>query len=243
MNRMTRGVQWLLIANTALFLLYFLAVRFGGGDFFLTLTLVPKSVVGSFAIWQLVTYMFLHSPYGFWHILVNMLTLWMFGTPLESVWGTRRFLQFYFFCGVGAGICVVLLNLVFGDMRSRTLGASGAIYGLLLAFGMLFPRAMIYFFGLFPLEARWYVALTAIIVFLSTIADSGGGVSHIAHLGGMVFGFAWLHFGLGGGKKISFNPVAQVQETYKEWQFRRAKKKFQVYLKKQQGGRKDDWIH
>ena len=109
------------------------------GDLFHWFGLVPQAVVEVFAVWQLVTYMFLHDPRGFGHILFNMLTLWMFGKDLEATWGTRRFLKFYFVCGVGAGICVVIGNSLFGTMATRTIGASGAIFGLLLAFGMLFP--------------------------------------------------------------------------------------------------------
>ncbi len=93
-----------------------------------------------FAIWQLVTYMFLHSVTNFWHILLNMFMLWMFGKDIENTWGTKRFLQYYFLCGIGAGICVVVGNVLFGSLDTQTIGASGAIYGLLLAFGMSVSR-------------------------------------------------------------------------------------------------------
>lgn len=244
MFRMTPAVQWLLILNSALFVLYFLAARSEFGQFFLLLALTPKSVVGHLALWQLFTYLFLHSPLGFGHILINMLTLWMFGTPLESVWGSRRFLHFYFFCGVGAGVCVVVLNALFGSLETRTIGASGAIYGVLLAFGMLFPRAIIYFFMLFPIEARWYVLIMGVIVFLSALGGSGGGVSHFAHLGGMLFGYLWLKFDLGhkAGARRPARPglFESVQGRYQEWKIQRAKRKFQVYLKKQ-GPASRDW--
>ncbi len=245
MFRMTQGVKWLLIANSVLFVLYFLTANTElGRQIFLPLALVPKSVVGHLAVWQLFTYLFLHSPYGFGHILMNMLTLWMFGTPLEGVWGTRRFLHYYFFCGVGAGICVVVLNLMFGTGSTRTIGASGAIYGVLLAFGMLFPRAIIYFFMMFPIEARWYVLIMGVIVFLSALADTGGGISHFAHLGGMLFGYVWLRLDLGKRSSVASRRrqslSAQLSEAYRDWKLRRAKRKFQVYLKKQ-GAAKRDW--
>jgi membrane associated rhomboid family serine protease len=243
MFRMTVGVKWLLIINSVLYVVYFLAAGTAAGQVFLPLGLVPKSVVGQLALWQLFTYMFLHSPFGFGHILMNMLTLWMFGTPLEQAWGTRRFLHYYFFCGVGAGICVVVLNLVMGTGSTRTIGASGAVYGLLLAFGMLFPRAIIYFFMMFPMEARWYVMIMGVIVFLSAVGDSGGGVSHIAHLGGMLFGYVWLKRDMGkrpaASSRRKQNLREQVEEQYREWKLRRAKKKFQVYLKKQGVSRQD----
>jgi membrane associated rhomboid family serine protease len=254
MSRMTVGVKWLLISNCVLFVAYFIAAGMGGAQYFLPFALVPRSVLGSLALWQLFTYLFLHSPYGFGHILVNMLTLWMFGTALESTWGTRRFLQYYFFCGVGAGVCVVALNALTGTMNTRTIGASGAIYGLLLAFGILFPRAVIYFFGLFPIEARWYVLIMGAIVFLSALGDTGGGVSHFAHLGGMAFGYAWLRFGLGTRRSASRGPkgpglLESIEGAYRDWKLQRAKKKFQVYLRKHgtgsgypRPGDKDDWV-
>lgn len=246
MNRMTTAVKWLLIVNCAIFLLSFLLERTPVGQIFLPFALVPRSVIFSFAIWQPFTYLFLHSTAGFGHILMNMLTLWMFGTALESVWGTRRFLQYYFFCGVGAGLCVVVLNAMFGSMNTRTIGASGAIYGLLLAFGILFPRSIIYFFGLFPIEARWYVLIMGAIVFLSALGDSGGSVSHFAHLGGMAFGYAFLKLGLGAAKGrgpvIRFSLREEFNSRYQEWKLQRAKKKFQVYLKKH-GTKRDDWIN
>jgi len=242
MFRMTPGVKWLLIANVVTYLLYFFTARL---ELWGYLALTPRLVLTRLMVWQLGSYLFLHSLGGFGHILMNMLSLWMFGTPLESVWGTRRFLQFYFVCGIGAGVCVVVLNALFGSMNSATIGASGAIYGLLLAFGMLFPRAVIYFFGFFPIEARWYVAIMGAIVFLSAIGDTGGAVSHFAHLGGMVVGFVWLRLRLGEGGRPAVRRVSLMERArieYKEWKLRRAKKKFQVYLKKHGARRDDDWV-
>jgi rhomboid family protein len=221
------GVKWLLISNTALFLLYFLAVRTGFGALFYPFGLIPGSVLGSFAIWQLVTYLFLHDPYGFSHILFNMLTLWMFGADLERAWGRRAFLKYYFLCGVGAGICVVIANALFGSMNTRTIGASGAIYGLLLAFGMLFPDRIVLFSFLFPIKAKYFVMIIGAIAFLSSIGASGSGVSHVAHLGGMIFGYAYLK---GLGHKFTLGGFAR--RRVQQWRVDRAKKKFQVYLRK-----------
>ncbi len=241
MFRMTTGVKWLLISNVVVFVAYFFALNTAAEQLFLPFGLVPRSVLGHLEVWQLFTYLFIHSPYGFGHVLMNMLMLWMFGTPLEGVWGTRRFLQYYFFCGVGAGVCVVVLNLFAGSLNSRTIGASGAIYGLMLAFGILFPRAIIYFMMLFPIEARWFVLIMGAIVFLSTLRDSGGGVSHIAHLGGMLFGFIWLKMGLGYRPTGSRTNLWQnLRDSYHDWRLKRARRKFQVYLKKQ-GTSSRDW--
>src|ERR1039458_9254265 len=121
----TTGVKWLLIVNTAVFILTGLLSPQYTSDIML-LALAPVAVVKHFAIWQLATYLFLHG--GVWHLVFNMLTLWMFGTPLERDWGTRRFLKYYFIFGIGAGLCDVLLNAVIGNWHTSTIGASGAIY-------------------------------------------------------------------------------------------------------------------
>ncbi len=244
MFRVTPGVRWLLIANSACFVLYFLAARTEFAGFFSHLALSPRAVLARLELWQLVTYMFLHSPLGFGHILTNMLALWMFGGPLEDTWGTQRFLRFYFFCGVGAGICVVLMNTLAGSMDSRTIGASGAVYGVLIAFGILFPRAIIYVFLMFPIEARWFVLILGAIVFLSAVGDAGGGVSHFAHLGGLLFGYLWLRiYGKARPARAPRGPglVASLEARYRDWKIRRAKKRFQVYLKKHGAARGEDW--
>ncbi len=115
---MPPGVKWLIIINVAVFLLYFFAARTGFASLFFHFGLVPRAVTHLLAVWQLVTYLFLHDPNGVTHILLNMLMLWMFGSTLENTWGTRRFLQYYFVCGVGAAICVVLLATLFGNAES-----------------------------------------------------------------------------------------------------------------------------
>jgi membrane associated rhomboid family serine protease len=181
--------------------------------------------------------MFLHDPYGFGHILFNMLMLWMFGKDLENVWGTKRFLQYYFLCGIGAGICVIAGNAMFGEMNVRTIGASGAIYGLLLAFGMLFPDVTVLFSFLFPIKAKYFVMIIGAIAFLSTLGDTGGGVSHVAHLGGMVFGYFYLK-----SRLVRVDLFDALERQYKDYRVRRAKKKFQVYLRKH-GSDRDTTIH
>lgn len=221
------GVKWLLISNIALFLLYFFAVQFGFGAIFYPFGLIPGQVLGGFAVWQLVTYMFLHDPYGFSHILFNMLTLWMFGRDLEHDWGRRAFLKYYFLCGIGAGICVVIGNALFGTLNTRTIGASGAIYGLLLAFGVLYPDREVLLSFLFPIKAKYFVMIIGAIAFLSSVGASGSGVSHVAHLGGMIFGYGYLR-GIGRNVRLG----ESVRRHYHQWRVDRAKKKFQVYMRK-----------
>lgn len=228
------GVKWLLVSNVAVFLVYFFTVdRFP--DLFFPLQLIPRMVVRG-ALWQPLTYLFLHDPRGLFHILFNMLALWMFGTPVEQTWGTRRFLQYYFLCGIGAGFCVVFVNLLTGNSYQPTIGASGAIYGLLLAYGMLFPEQEILFMFLFPMKAKYLVALYGAIAFLGTF--QGGTVSNLAHLGGMIFGFVYIRTQFSRRRRVpagidgGFDP----RRAWKEFRLKRAKKKFQVYMKKHGSG-------
>lgn len=231
-----KGVKWLLISNVAIFILGFFAglARLDGPLAILALT--PIEVVSRFFIWQLATYMFLHG--GFWHITWNMLALWMFGADLESVWGTRRFLQFYFFCGIGAGLCVVLLNflLPWGNPGVPTIGSSGAIFGILLAYAMLYPNRTILFSFLIPIQVKYFVMIIGAITFMSSF-QPGNGVSSFAHLGGLLFGYLFMK-----GPRLQFDPVSPIRREYREWQLRRAKKKFQVYLRKQ-GSDRDPKVH
>ncbi|MEQ1948552.1 MAG: rhomboid family intramembrane serine protease [Bryobacteraceae bacterium] len=221
------GVRLLLIANVAVFLVQFFGGRFLG-DIFDYLKLIPAAVVKLFFIWQLGTYMFLHA--GIMHILFNMLALWWFGTELERVWGTRRFLQFYFFCGIGAGICVVVANYLFGNPAVATVGASGAIYGILLASAVLWPDREMLFYFLFPIKMKYFVMLIGAIAFLNSF-NPASPVSDVAHLGGMLFGYAFLRTSTPRSRGV--NPVGSLREQYRQWKLARAKKKFQVYMRKQ----------
>jgi len=219
------GVKWLLIVNTAVFILTGLLGSSFADDISL-LALAPVAVVFHFAIWQLVTYLFLHG--GVWHLVFNMLTLWMFGSPLERDWGTRRFLKYYFICGIGAGLCDVLLNAVLGHWNTRTIGASGAIYGLLLAFGVCYPDQTVLMNFLFPIKAKYMVMIYAAIELWMSIGVNSG-VSNIAHLGGMAVGYVYLKSSLPNLK------LPDWRGAYRQWRLQRAKKKFQVYMKKHGG--------
>jgi membrane associated rhomboid family serine protease len=229
------GVKWLLITNIAIFILYFFTWRTEAGQIFRLFALSPGAVIGNFAVWQLFTYMFLHDPTSFGHILFNMLTLWMFGMDLERDWGTKRFLTYYFVCGVGAGLCDVIANVVSGNLGTRTIGASGAIYGLLLAFGMLYPDRTVLMSFLFPIKAKYFVMIMGAIAFLSSIGSSGSRVSNVAHLGGMLFGYLYLRM-----KMPSVN-TGNLMDRYQTWKLQRARKRFQVYMRKHKSDR-DPWV-
>ncbi len=235
-NPMPKGVKWLLIVNIGIFVVQFFATRFGFGGIFLDFALWPRAVVSVLAVWQLVTYLFLHG--GFGHILFNMFALWMFGSDLERDWGTKRFLEYYFLCGIGAGVCVVVASALFGGMDVPTIGSSGAIYGLLLAFGVLYPDRIVLFSFLFPIKAKHFVMIIGALAFLSSFAGSQSNVSHVAHLGGMIFGYVFLRRGL----RSRIRVVEPLSRHYHNWKVQRARRKFKVYMRKHNGDR-DRWVN
>ena len=231
------GVKWLLISNVVIFLVMYIGGSAISQPMKTIFALTTVTVIHHFMFHQLATYMFLHG--GINHILFNMLSLWMFGRILEEDWGTRRFLKYYFLCGIGAGICDVIVNvLVNGSYWPvPTIGASGAIFGLLLAFGVLYPDATVLFFFLFPLKAKYMVIIYGGIAFLGAL-NVNSGVSDIAHLGGMAFGYAYLRM-----RFFKFKvDLGYFQREYHAWKLRRAKKRFQVYLRKH-GSDRDTRVH
>ena len=149
-----------------------------------------------FGLYQLVTYMFLHGSLA--HLFFNMFALWMFGCVIERTWGAQRFIFYYIVCGVGAGLCQEIVQFIsYGNVpiNSITIGASGAVYGILLAFGMTFPEERIFIFPLpVPIKAKWFVCIYAAIELFSAMSSSGDGVAHMAHLGGMLFGFLLIMY-------------------------------------------------
>ncbi len=232
------GVKWLLILNCGIFVIEYLATATGYGGIFNDFGLWPRAVLTLPAVWQLFTYLFLHDPHGFSHILFNMLALWMIGAELERGWGTRQFLKFYFLCGVGAGVCVVFANALFGSLDARTIGSSGAIYGLLLAYGVLYPDRILLFSFLFPIKAKYFVMILGAIAFLGSFGASGGTVSHVAHLGGMVFGWIYLKW-----PKRGTSVLEPISRQYHSWRRQRARKRFEVYMRRNDSDRPDRWIN
>lgn len=177
-----RGVRQLIVANGLAFLAQALLP---GITAFLGLN--PPRVL-ALELWRPFTYMFLHG--GLFHLFVNMFMLYMFGAPLERIWGRRRFVRYYLLCGVGAALVAMLPLPAF--FHANTIGASGAVYGVMLAFGMLFPSARVLVFFLVPMSARHFVIVLGFIAFVSSISATGDGISHIAHLGGIVAGYLLL---------------------------------------------------
>jgi len=181
------GVKLLLVINILVFILMEI---FGEKSFlFRSFGLVPSLVWGKFKVWQLFTYLFVHG--GIFHIFFNMFVLWMFGKDLEVRWGKIEFLLFYFVCGIGAGLITVFFSI--GSIVP-IVGASGAIYGLLVAYGFTYPNRFIYLYGLFPLKVKYMVIGLGVVAFFASLSTGQSNVSHITHLSGMIIGLLFICF-------------------------------------------------
>jgi len=177
-HRLTPWVKRLLIANVVVFLVTMVNQDF----FFRWFAFAPSQVLTQ--PWGAVTYMFLHGD--LMHLFVNMLVLFFFGPPLEAKWGSTEFIKFYFICGLGG----VALSFLLAS--AWIVGASAAIYGLMLAFAMNWPDAPIYIWGIFPVKAKWLVAFLFVVSLMSAFGGNGGNIAHFAHLGGILTGFLYL---------------------------------------------------
>ncbi len=241
---LTPAIKTILIACTAVFLLQTLAKLFGGDGaerwIEVYFGLVPYAVVHGF-IYQLFSYLFLHG--GLFHLLINMFVLWMFGADIERAWGKKRFFFYYFLCGVGAGVVNVVVKIALdprgnGTSMVPTIGASGAIYGVLIAAAVLFPDREIWLIP-FPitLPMRAYVAIMAALEFFGTLGSSGDKVSHVCHLGGMLVGYLYLRRG-------SF--LFGFRNRYSDWKRHRLRRKFEVYArdhKDKPPSEPDNWVN
>jgi membrane associated rhomboid family serine protease len=217
----TPAVKFLLIANIAVFVLQTLVGA--GTDYRIELYfgLVPALVLGELYLWQVFTYQFLHG--GLFHILFNMLAVWMFGCDLERRWGSSFFLRYYFISVIGGG----LLNTLFvpGQM-GPSIGASAGVYGILLAYGLIYPNRIVYFYFLFPIKMKHFVWIIGAIALYSSITAGQSGIAHLAHLGGMVFGYLYLRGG---------NPSDWFKDYLDRRRLARLKRRFHLHT-----GGKDD---
>ena len=198
-NNTLSGVQQLLIINIAIFIVMLLSNSFDTWTrtYF---ALNPKDVCKNWEIWQCVTYLFLHSTHYIWHILGNMIGLWFLGSALESIWGKRKFLKYYFVVGVGSGFITAIYMINFYPNVS-TIGASGSIYGLLVAYAILFPDRILYIYGLIPVKAKTIaIILGGIALFYSINSNqssinsnqSSANIGHITHLAGIAMASLYL---------------------------------------------------
>ena len=238
------AIRTLLIACTSVFVVQTLLSAFSpaGAAFFETrFGLIPYAVLRGY-IWQLGTYIFLHA--SLWHLLINLLVLWMFGKDLELTWGSRRFYSYFFLCGIGAAIINVavkaaLVHFGIGTFNTGpTMGASGAIFGVLIAMAVLYPHQQVWVFP-FPVSIpmRPFVAIMGAIEFYYTFTAPGDGVSHVCHLGGMLVGYIYLRRG-------SF--LYNSRNFFSDWKRRRLRKKFEVYVREHRDkppSRPDTWVN
>lgn len=218
----TPAVKWIIWANVAAFVATVVYPHLLD-----VLAVVPSDVIERYRLWQPITYMFMHK--GVTHILFNMLGLWMFGVELERLWGTNFFLRYYAVTGIGAAITTILVSLLpfaitAGMYNVGTVGASGALFGILLAFALYYPDRPILMALIFPIPAKYFVIIIGALSYFS----SPGGIAHAAHLGGVVFGYLYLRGGRGG-------LTAEIKYRYLKWKMNRLRRKFDVYS----GGRSD----
>ena len=180
----TDAIKILVSVNFGIFLLQTIART--EGMFFPLFGLVPKMVWSEFMLWQPFTYLFFHG--SIWHVLINMFILWMFGSELERLWGKEHFLKFYFVTGVGAGLVTIIFGL---NSMTPIVGASGAVYGVLLAYGLTYPNRTVYLYGIIPIKSLWFVIGIGVIAFMSSF-DNVSQISHLTHLSGMMIGYLML---------------------------------------------------
>ncbi len=210
----TPAIKAIIIANSAVFVATSLLRALE-----VPLWLNPQDVLHG-QLWRLVTYMFVHA--GVFHILFNMLALWMFGVELERMWGTRYFLKFYFITGIAAALTTILVSLIPMPMfeqlyNSRTVGASGAVVAVLLAYAMYFPNRPILMYFIFPIPAKYFVAIMGAISLMS-----GGNVAHATHIGGALAGYVYLK----GGR---IHLLSEIKYRYPKWRINRMRGKFDVF--------------
>ncbi|HNX24355.1 MAG TPA: rhomboid family intramembrane serine protease [Spirochaetota bacterium] len=209
---MTPGVKWLMIVNGAVFLIQQIAGLFIPNAMEYIFGISHNGFLNSFMIWQPFTYMFLHG--GWMHIFFNLLTLWMFAGELEMVWGKTKFIWYYMLSGLGAGFFIALMNYIafinYGS-SAVTIGASGAIYAILLAYAILWPDREVLLYFLFPIKIKYLVLAFGLMEFFGTLSSSagtGGNISHIGHLGGIISGFILIKLmrssGISKKSKVSF---------------------------------------
>jgi len=232
----TRAVIWLLGINTAVFLfLEAFGTRAVADWVELYLGLVPSMTIFHFAIWQVVTYGFIH--FTFWHWFGNMLGIWMFGAAFESSWGMRRFLELFFAGVIGAALTTIIFSFahILTTPNTVTIGASGGVFAILMAFGLVFGENEIMMIPFpFLIKAKYFVLILIVVTVAFAIGDRGG-VAYLAHLGGLLFGYLYVKFSPARGVTGKFSLSEWwygLNNSYYRWKRRQAAKKFEVYMRK-----------
>jgi len=223
---MTPIVRKLIIACVSIWVVQFLLAKMANIHLAQVFGVSAEDVIRG-RIWQPVTYIFLHSTGSIFHVALNMLFLWMFGTELERVWRQRAFLRYFLVCGIGGGLAAVILGL-FTDGRTVTIGASGAVFGLLIAYGIVFAERTILFMLIFPMKAKTMALIMFVILFFNTFGQSSDNISHIAHLGGAIAGFLYL------------KRAWRIGSLYRDLKWRYQRKRFKVMQSEEDD---DRWVN
>jgi membrane associated rhomboid family serine protease len=224
--QMTPVVRKLIIACVSIWVVQFLLARMANIHLAQVFGVSAEDVIRG-RIWQPVTYIFLHSTGSIFHVALNMLFLWMFGTELERIWRQRAFLRYFLVCGIGGGLAAVILGL-FTDGRTVTIGASGAVFGLLIAYGIVFAERTILFMLIFPMKAKTMALIMFVILFFNTFGQSSDNISHIAHLGGAIAGFLYL------------KRAWRIGSFYRDLKWRYQRKRFKVMQSEEDD---DRWVN
>lgn len=265
----TKALTWLLAVNTAIFLLVGVFGPRALQDWVASnLGLVPANLIHPpFEIWQMVTYSFIHFELGHW--FWNMLALWMFGATFETSWGMRRFLELFFTGVVGAAVTTIVLSFahVLGNPYEATVGASGGIFAILMAYGLVFGENELILIPFpFTIKAKYFVMILILLTVIFAFRGAGH-TAYLAHLGGLFFGYLYVKFAPRGGMvgRFSFSEwYFGMRNSFYRWKRRRAARKFEVYMKqhdrevkfddlgnyippderdKKNGGSKSGWVH
>lgn len=231
---MTPAVKQLMILNGAVFLLQQIFNLFSRNMLEYFFGLSHAGLVQNFMLWQPFTYMFLHG--GWFHIFFNLLTLWMFGGELEQIWGKGRFLRYYIISGIGAGLFIALMNYYVAmqyGASSVTIGASGAVYALLLAYGLTWPDREVLLYFLFPIKIMYLLIAFGLVEFfgtLSTAAGAGGNISHIGHVGGIITGFILYRSYMKNRSKTNIVKISLFKRLTKNFRLKKKQKQIDTRI-------------
>lgn len=216
-------VAWLILINVIVFVLQ----NVFGDLLMYYFSLIPAFVTKKLFIWQLFTHMFMHG--NLLHLFFNMFSLFIFGVSLEHLWGPKRFLSYYIVSGLGGGILHYLINI---NSVIPSIGASGAVYGVLLAYGLTFPETVLYLNFFIPVKAKYAVIIFGVMELFFGVTNTRSGIAHFAHLGGLLAGFIYLKFEYKIFRQLSKVKETKVYKSFEEMDFQRKKEKLDSLLDK-----------
>lgn len=219
----TSAVAWLILANVVIFVLQ----QVFGNEMLYYFSLIPSFVTKKFFVWQFFTHMFMHG--NLLHLFFNMFSLFLFGTALEQMWGPKRFLSYYIVSGLGGGLLHYLINI---NSVIPSIGASGAVYGVLLAYGLTFPETILYLNFFIPVKAKYAVIIFGVMELFFGLTNTRSGIAHFAHLGGLITGYLYLRFEYKIFRGLSKVKETKVYKSFEDMDFQRKKERLDSLLDK-----------